>query len=350
MKNILVTGGAGFIGSHTCLALLEKGYKVCVIDSFINSSPKSLNKLLEINILNRNNFSERLKVFKGDVSDKNFLNNVFLKIKKEQIIIDGFIHFAALKSVADSVLKPLDYWNVNLLGTINILEMMKKLNCKNFVFSSSATIYAQKENNSLLETSEIKPINTYGNTKATIEKLLHDIYLAPNNDFKFGSLRYFNPIGAHQSGLIGEDPKGNLNNIFPLILNTAYGLQKELKIFGNNWPTRDGTAIRDYIHVMDVAESHIKVLEFLIKSKPVCINLNIGTGIGTTVLELIKTFEKVNNIKVPYVFVNRRLGDVCHLVADCSLASSKYNIKPKRTLNDMCRDGWNWRNLNPNGF
>ena len=202
------------------------------------------------------------------------------------------------------------------------LEIIEKLSCKNFVFSSSATIYVQEHESLLRETSEIKPKNTYGNTKATIEKLLNDMFNAPNNDFKFTCLRYFNPIGAHESGLLGEDPKGTPSNIFPLIINTAYGLQKELKIFGNDWPTRDGTAIRDYIHVMDVAESHIKVLEFLINSKPVCLNLNIGTGLGTTVLELIKTFEKINNIKVPYVFTKRRNGDNCSVVADCSLSAS----------------------------
>ena len=350
MKNILVTGGAGFIGSHTCLLLLEGGYNVYVVDSFINSSPKSLEKVLEINKLKKNLSQNELKVFQGDLLDKTFLNNVFLKLTKINQKIDGVIHFAGLKSIAESVSEPLKYWEANVNGTINLLAMMKKFNCNKLVFSSSATIYAQSNNALLSEKSLIKAMNPYGATKLTIESILKDIFNSSNERPNFASLRYFNPIGAHSSGLIGEDPKGKPNNIFPLILNTAQGIQKELKINGNDWPTKDGTPIRDYIHVMDLADVHIKVLENLFHDSSRYINLNIGTGIGTTVLDLVKTFEKVNNVKVPYIFTDRRSGDSCYVVADNSLLLNEFKVFPRMTIEDMCRDGWKWKSLNPDGF
>ena len=350
MKNILVTGGAGFIGSHTCLLLLESGYNVYVVDSFINSSPKSLEKVLEINKLKKNLSQNELKVFQGDLLDKTFLNNVFLKLTKINQKIDGVIHFAGLKSVAESVSEPLRYWEANVNGTINLLTMMKKFNCNTLVFSSSAAVYAQSDNAPLSEKSSIKPMNPYGSTKLTIESILKDIFNSSNERPNFASLRYFNPIGAHSSGLIGEDPKVKQNNIFPLIINTAQGIQKELKIHGNDWPTKDGTPIRDYIHVMDLADVHIKVLENLFHDSSRYINLNIGTGIGTTVLDLVKTFEKVNNVQVPYVFTDRRSGDACYVVADNSLLLNEFEISPRKTIEEMCRDGWKWKTLNPIGF
>ena len=350
MKNILVTGGAGFIGTHTCLLLLEKGYSVYVIDSFVNSSPKSLKKVLEIYPLKKKLFENKLIVFEGDLRDKNFLEKVFLDISKNKKVIDGVIHFAGLKSVADSLIYPLKYWQVNVSGTINLLEVMEKYNVPTLVFSSSATVYSKVENSLLTENSLISPINPYGYTKLTVENILQDIFKSFNQNYKFASLRYFNPIGAHNSGLIGEHPKGNPNNIFPLIVNTAMGIQSELNIFGNDWPTRDGTPIRDYIHVMDLAEVHIKILEVLFNSESRYINLNIGTGIGTTVLELIKTFENVNKVKVPYVFSDRREGDASYVVADNSNLVSEFNISPKLNIEEMCRDGWKWKTLNPNGY
>ena len=351
MKNILVTGGAGFIGSHTCLLLLERGYNVYVIDSFINSSPKSLEKVLEINKLKKNtNFQNILQVFNGDLLDKNFLKNVFLDFTKTNQKFDGVIHFAGLKSVAESVNQPLKYWQTNINATINLLEMMEEFDCNTLIFSSSATVYAQSNNEPLTEKSLIKPMNPYGSTKLVIESILKDIFNASNKRPNIASLRYFNPIGAHSSGLIGEDPKGKPNNIFPLIINTAQGIQKKLMIYGNDWPTKDGTPIRDYIHVMDLADMHIKVLENLFHGSSRYINLNIGTGIGTTVLDLVKTFEKVNNVKVPYIFKDRRSGDACYLVADNSLMLSELKICPRLTIEDMCRDGWKWKSLNPNGF
>ena len=350
MRNILVTGGAGFIGSHTCLILLEKGYHVFVIDSFVNSSPKALNKILQINKSSNISIQNKLKVFNGDLLDTKFLEDVFSEITMLNKSIDGVIHFAGLKSVADSVNKPIEYWKVNVQGTINLLEIMGEYNCQTLVFSSSATVYANKGNNLLSENTPLKPINPYGNTKLTVESILRDVFNASNKKSKFASLRYFNPIGAHRSGLIGEDPKGKPNNIFPLIINTAQGKQKELKIFGKDWPTPDGTPIRDYIHVMDLAEAHINVLENLFENESRYLNLNVGTGIGNSVLDLVKTFEKVNNVKIPYVFTDRRIGDAGYVVADNSLLKSEFKISPRMNLEDMCRDGWKWKSLNPDGF
>ena len=350
MNNILVTGGAGFIGSHTCLILLEKGYNVFVIDSFENSSPKSLERVRGIYINKGNNPRNELKIFQGSLSDKNFIKKVFLKIKELYKQVDGVIHFAGLKSVEQSIADPLMYWRINLLGTINLLDIMADFDCNNLVFSSSATIYEERDDCPLKEDSKLGPINPYGNTKMTIELILKDLFKSSEKYWKFASLRYFNPIGAHESGLLGEYPKGIPNNIFPLITNTALGIQKELNIYGNDWPTKDGTAVRDYIHVMDLAESHIRILDYLIKNNSIYLNINVGTGIGTSVLELIKTFEKTNNVRVKYNFAKRRSGDASCIVADNSFLISKFKFIPKRSIEDMCRDGWKWRSKNTYGF
>ena len=349
MKNILVTGGAGFIGSHTCLLLLEKGYKVNIIDSFLNSSQKSINGVLEILKLRKLRQAPKINIFKGDLRDKVFLEDVF-KVLNNNKVIDGVIHFAGLKAVEESIRNPLEYWECNVLGTINLLEIMDRYGCNNLVFSSSASIYSQKGNFLLKESSDIKPINPYGNTKFTIEMLLSDIYKSSLKNKRFASLRYFNPIGAHSSGLIGENPIGTPSNIFPIIVNTALGIQEKLKIYGNDWPTKDGTAVRDYIHVMDLAEAHIRVLEKLFNQEKIHINLNIGTGVGTSVLELVKTFEKINNVKVPYIFAKRRKGDSSYVVADNSSMISKLNITSMRSIEIMCKDGWRWKSRNPNGY
>ena len=350
MRNIVVTGGAGFIGSHTCLLLLEKEYNVFVVDSFINSSPESINKILKINHSLKKKVNNKLKVFKGDLQDISFIKNVFSDITRSHKKIDGVIHFAGLKSVADSLIYPMEYWKVNVLGSINLLEVMSNYSCFTMVFSSSATVYENNGKSLLSEKSLLKPIHPYAFTKSTVETILRDIFNSSKRRSRIASLRYFNPIGAHTTGLIGENPKGKPNNIFPLIMNTAQGIQRELEIFGNDWPTPDGTPIRDFIHVMDLAEAHIKVLENLFQNEPRYLQLNVGTGLGTSVLDLIKTFEKVNNLKVPYVFAKRRLGDTGYLVADNSLLKSELKIHPKRNLEDMCRDGWKWKSLNPNGF
>tara|TARA_Y100001978_G_C23652119_1_gene413996 strand:- start:266 stop:1324 length:1059 start_codon:yes stop_codon:yes gene_type:complete len=352
MKSILITGGAGFIGSHTCIELLLKGYNVFLLDSFENSSRKSIDRIIKIcQIKNKLiDFNKKLKIFEGDIKDKDFVEDVFNNIDKSYMKIDGIIHLAGLKSVSESIKYPLQYWDNNVSGTINLLKTMSKYECNNFVFSSSATVYSQTQNSKITEDSDVCPINPYGNTKLTLERFLKDIYMSPMNKIKFASLRYFNPIGAHSSGLLGESPIDIPNNIFPLITNTAIGIQKVLKIYGNDWPTKDGTPIRDYIHVMDLADAHVRALDYLTENEPLYINLNIGTGIGTSVLELVKTFELVNNVKVPYVFTERRKGDAGYVVADNSLSISKINISCRRTIEDMCRDGWKWKKLNPNGF
>ena len=345
MKTILVTGGCGFIGSHTCLALLEKNYELWVIDSFVNSSPKSLKRVKKLV-----NSYAKLLVLKGDMRDIDFLREVFLKAKAEKTTFYGVIHFAGLKAVEESIFNPLKYWEVNVKGAINLLTVMKENNCKTIVFSSSATIYGVNNNQPIKESSILKSTNPYGSTKIVIENFLNELYLSSPNEWRISSLRYFNPIGAHGSGQIGEDPLGKPQNIFPMILQVAIGRIDKLLVFGNDWPTADGTGIRDYIHVLDLAEAHVLALEFLLREKPQIINLNIGTGIGTSVLELIKKFKHVNNIEIPFEFSNRRKGDCCMIIADNSLATSLLNWSPKRGIEEMCADGWKWQSNNMKGY
>ena len=349
MKNILITGGTGFIGSHTCVTLLSEGYNVYLIDSLVNSSKRSLLKIGEI-FRNKNiDISNKLRFFEGDIRKKDFIDYVFKTALKEKKAIDGVIHFAGLKAVAESVIKPLNYWENNVLGSYNLIKIMEENNCKTIVFSSSATVYGNTSEDFLNEDFSLAPTNPYGATKLTVEKMLNDIYQNINENWKIAILRYFNPIGAHKSGLIGENPLQKPNNIFPIIINSAYTKEK-LKVFGNDWPTTDGTCIRDYVHVMDLADGHIKALDFLFRNKTQLIKLNIGTGKGHSVLDLIKTFENANNVSVPFVFDKRRDGDVCHLVADNSKAKSILNWSPAKSLKEMCIDGWRWKNINPKGY
>ena len=347
---ILVPGGAGFIGSHTCLALLEKGYEITVIDSYINSHKKSLQRVVEM--LKNNNRMKNIEIDieVADIRDENMLDKLFLRYKDLGNPIKAVIHFAGHKSVQESVLEPLLYWDVNVNGSINLLRVMDKYNCRTIIFSSSATIYGMSNYLPLKETTEIKPINPYGRTKVAIEQILNDIYYSHTEKWKIGILRYFNPIGAHSSGMIGESPKGVPSNIFPYITQVAAGVLDKLTIFGKDWPTLDGTCIRDYIHVMDLAEGHIATLEYLNNYENKIVNLNLGTGIGTTVLELVDTFEKVNNVKISKNFSTRRVGDSCTVIADNSLALSCLNWSPKRDLERMCLDGWKWQKLNPKGY
>ena len=350
MKSIFVTGGAGFIGSHTCLLLLERGFTLFILDLFSNSSQKSLQRVSLI--LSRKGIDIKEKIFlvEGDIKNKNDIEKLFKMSLKLNKTIEFVIHFAGLKSVAESVENPLMYWENNVNGTINLLKVMEKYNCRNIVFSSSATVYKAKSNAPLLENDICEPVNPYGNTKLTIERLLKDIYNSDPSKWRIASLRYFNPVGAHESGLLGEDTLGKPNNIYPLITQVAIGNIKEIKIFGSDWPTVDGTGIRDYIHIMDLAEGHFAALDYLLKEKPQFLTLNLGTGIGTSVLELIRCFEKVNNVKIPFSFDNRRLGDNAFVMADNSLAKKILNWIPKRNINDICRDGWNWQLKNPNGY
>ena len=344
----LVTGGTGFIGSHTCLLLLEKGHEVVVIDSLVNSHKKSLERVIDI--LKPNNKNEKLDFICADIRDEQVLDKIFSEYQRLDKPIQAVIHFAGLKSAKDSVLRPLLYWDVNVNGSLKLLRIMDKYKCRTIVFSSSATIYGLSSDKPLTESSEIKPINPYGETKASIENLLSDIYFSCPRKWRIASLRYFNPIGAHSSGLIGEFPKGVPDNIFPYITQVAAGIRKKLIVFGNDWPTIDGTGVRDYIHVVDLAEGHILALEYLLGSDSQIINLNLGTGIGTSVFELVHTFEQVNNIKIPFEISCRREGDSPIVIADNSLAVSSLGWLPKRSIKEMCIDGWKWQSLNLNGF
>ncbi len=351
MRSILVTGGAGFIGSHTCLELLKNGYYLIVIDSYINSSPKIVQRLNSLFSGSRQSFKEQFKLIKGDIRDKILLESIFKDAINNKMPIEAVIHFAGLKSVEESVFNPSLYWEVNVGGSITLLRIMEQYNCRNIVFSSSATIYNCNCKSPLSEECEIKPINTYGQTKAAVENLLFSLYKNKRMDWRIINLRYFNPVGAHSSGMIGEDPRGEINNLFPYLNRVASGAIKELRIFGNNWPTLDGTGVRDYIHIMDLANAHYLALKYLLKKKNSgFLSLNIGTGKGTSVLELIKTYEEVNSCKIPFIFVDRRPGDVAISFAKNNLATSTLGWKPKRDLSDICRDGWKWEKLNPNGY
>ena len=339
MKNILLTGGTGFIGSHTCISLLKKGYNVTIVDSLINSKRSTIDRLNLIKKKNSKALSGNLEFKFGDIKNREFLEKVF----SDSEGFDGVIHFASLKAVGESVSLPIKYWENNVFGTINLLNVMDKFDCNNLIFSSSATIYGNKNSPCLNENSKLEPINPYGSTKVAIECFLNDIFNGAKEKWRIMNLRYFNPIGAHSSGLIGENPNGIPNNIFPLILKVASKQMNELMIYGKDWETKDGTGVRDYIHVMDVSEAHILSLEFLIKKQPQYLSLNLGTGFGTSVLELIKVFERVNNVNIPYSFRGRREGDIAITIADNSLMKKVLNWQPTRSIEEMCKDGWKWQ-------
>ncbi len=347
MQRILVTGGAGFIGSHTSVLLIEKGYSLLIVDSFTNSSKKVIKRINYYLEKTNKNLLKNLVFIDCDIRDHKKLNDIFLNSINEGKPIDSVIHFAGLKAVGDSVKNPLQYWEVNVSGSINLFKIMNSYDCKTIVFSSSATIYGIKHQKLFHEDTEINPSNPYGETKATIERILKTLYQSDIENWNVANLRYFNPIGAHESGLLGEDPKGIPNNLFPYINQVAIGERENLHIYGNDWPTVDGTGVRDYIHVMDVAEGHLLALKYLSSKNGNFVNLNLGTSKGTSVIQLIKTFEKTNNCKINYEFKKRRPGDIAISIADNKLATSLLDWKPKRTLEDMCRDGWQWqRNQN----
>lgn len=345
MKRILLTGGAGYIGSHISLLLLECGYDVIVVDSFVNSSKKSLENVKEILDLENKISSNKIKIIEGDLRDYLLLDSIFSESIKEGLPIEGVIHLAGLKAVGESVENPIKYWNANVLSAINLFQVMNKYFCETIIFSSSATIYGPTNSGFIDENAKINPINPYGSTKVAIEMMLKDIYKSAKTKWKIANLRYFNPIGAHPSGKLGEEPFGKPNNIFPLITGVASGKYKSISIYGNDWDTHDGTGVRDYIHVLDLAKGHILTLEYLMKNKSKLLNLNLGTGKGTSVLELINIFEDTNNIKIPYVFENRREGDLSCVIADNSLACKILHWEPKRSISDMCSDGWKWEML-----
>ena len=352
-KYILITGGTGFIGSHTSLVLLKNGYRLIVIDSLVNSSHKVIEKVIELAKIENKSCDYFIKFFQGDIRDEDFLNSVFERYTKKDKRIDAVIHFAGLKSVFESTKLPLKYWDSNVNGTINLLKIMESFNCFNLVFSSSATIYGSNNKNLLIkENNTINPVNPYGQTKDVVERILNSLTSLKNKKWRIAVLRYFNPIGAHSTGLIGENSKEFPNNIMPIINKVASREIKELEIFGNDWNTEDGTGVRDYIHVMDLAEGHLLALEYILdkNNNSNFITLNLGTGSGISVLKLVDTFSRANNVNIPYKFSERRDGDVSYSVADISLAKSKINWNPKRNLQEMCRDSWNWYKKNPEGF
>ncbi|HPI27460.1 MAG TPA: UDP-glucose 4-epimerase GalE [Candidatus Marinimicrobia bacterium] len=333
---ILLTGGAGYIGSHTLVELLNQNHEITVIDNLSNSKIESIKRVKTIT-------GKELIFNKIDLCNIIELEKVFSSNQFEAVI-----HFAGLKAVGESVQKPLLYYYNNITGTINLCQMMIKYDVKNIVFSSSATVYGNPTSVPITEDFPIKPANPYGNTKYIIETILKDIQIA-NPDWNVIILRYFNPVGAHESGLIGEDPNGIPNNLMPYISQVAVGRLPYLKVYGNDYPTKDGTGIRDYIHVVDLAQGHLKALDKLLTKPGYCI-YNLGTGQGYSVLDVITTFEKWSQRKIPYKIVGRRPGDIAECYADPSKANRELAWKAERNLDDMCRDTWNWQKKNPNGY
>ena len=339
--NILITGGAGYIGSHTLISLSEAGYKFVVFDNLSNSSKKSIKRVEKI-------IKKPISFEEGDIRDKKALNKVFKKYK-----IDSVIHFAGLKAVGESVKNPLQYYDNNIVGTLKLLEVMKNNNCKKIVFSSSATVYNEVDAQNYIPLKENFPTgvttNPYGRTKYFIEEILKDLYIS-DPEFQIAILRYFNPVGAHESGTIGEDPNGIPNNLMPYISQTAVGKREFLSVFGGDYPTTDGTGVRDYIHVVDLANAHVKALDYLNNQSTNPLIVNIGTGIGYSVLDMIKAFEKASGKQVPYKIGQRRQGDIATCYSDSSFAKEVLNWEAKKTIDDMCIDSWKWQNKNPNGY
>ncbi len=349
MARILITGGAGFIGSHTCVVLIEAGHDLLVFDSYINSSPIALKRVCKITGISAIEVNQRIQIIKGDISNKSNLDEIFKKAKEEKREIQAVIHFAGLKSVNESIKRPLAYWDTNVNGTANLLLTMESYECKRFIFSSSATIYGKPKSIPIVETEKINPINPYGNTKATVEKILLDLSRS-DAEWCIASLRYFNPVGAHPSGLIGEDPNGEPNNLFPIVSKVAIGHKDILEVFGGDWPTKDKTCIRDYIHVMDLAEGHLEALNYLLRKKSEFLTLNLGSGKGHSVLEVVKSFEDTIGEKINYKIVGRRPGDTAKTIADPTQAKKILGWETRRTILDMCSDSWAWQTANPNGY
>jgi UDP-glucose 4-epimerase len=347
LANLLITGGAGFIGSHTALLLLEAGHQLVVLDSYANSSPEALRRVAE---LAGPEAATRLQVIEGDIRSERDLEKAFYACSAlGGKPADAVIHFAGLKAVGESVAEPLRYWDVNLSGSRQLVGAMQAHGCRTLVFSSSATLYGYPETVPLPETATIAPINPYGHSKAAVEQLLADV-AASESGWRIARLRYFNPVGAHPSGRIGEDPSGTPNNLFPFVSQVAVGRREQLKVYGGNWPTPDGSGVRDYIHVMDLAEGHRAALDVLLAEGPQLLTLNLGSGQGHSVLEVAAAFEAASGRPVPLKIVERRPGDAAITVADPSLAAQRLGWRTSRSLADMCRDGWAWQSANPNGY
>ncbi|REJ17221.1 MAG: UDP-glucose 4-epimerase GalE [Caldibacillus debilis] len=334
-NTILVTGGAGYIGSHTIVELYHAGYEAVIVDNFVNSHPHVIDRLEKL-------IGARPPVYEVDLLNKDQLYEVF-----QENAFDGVIHFAGLKAVGESNEKPLLYYKNNIMSTINLCELMSEFNVKNLVFSSSATVYSPENQMPVTEESLLGPTNPYGRTKLFIEEILKDLYQS-DQEWKITILRYFNPVGAHSSGLIGESPRGIPNNLMPYISNVAVGNLEKLKVFGDDYDTKDGTGVRDYIHVVDLAKGHVKALE---KNKAPGVNIyNMGTGRGYSVLEMIQAFEKATGRKIPYEIVGRRKGDVAISYADVQKSNKDLDWKAEKDIHEMCKDAWNWQSNNPNGY
>ncbi len=334
--NVLVTGGAGYIGSHTMVELLNAGHGIVCLDNLVNSKYEAVKRVESIT-------GKKVKFYEGDVRDDAMLDKVFTENK-----IDAVINFAGLKAVGESCAKPLEYYENNIEGMLELLFAMRKYNVKNLVFSSSATVYGKPKSVPIKEDFPLSTSNPYGSTKLFIEYILKDLYKA-DNTFNIMILRYFNPVGAHESGLIGEDPKGIPNNLCPYITQVAVGKRKELGVFGNDYNTHDGTGVRDYIHVVDLAHGHLLAVNKLAEN-PGLLIVNLGTGVGYSVLDMVKAFEKVTGKPIPYKIMPRRPGDIDECYADPSYAEQILGFKTTKTLEDMCRDAYNWQVKNPEGY
>lgn len=340
-KNILVTGGAGYVGSHTTLQLLLGGYRVVVIDNLDNSSEEAIRRVAKL----AGEYGDNLIFHKIDLLDKEAMEKLFLSTE-----FDAVIHFAGLKAVGESVAKPLLYYKNNIVGTLNLLEMMISQGCKKLVFSSSATVYGQPKEVPCTEEFPICAMNPYGRTKLFIEEICRDVHQA-DPDWKIILLRYFNPVGAHPSGFIGEDPRGIPNNLMPFVQQVAVERRPELTVFGNDYQTKDGTGVRDYIHVMDLSDGHTAALDKLFKTKDLgCEVYNLGTGRGTSVLEMVAAFENASGKKIPLRIADRRPGDAETVYASTEKAERELNWKAKYGIEEMCRDQWNWASKNPWGY
>jgi UDP-glucose 4-epimerase len=335
-KNILLTGGAGFIGSHTYIALTEAGFTPIILDNLCNSSAKIIERLQQIT-------NVKPEFIQGDIRGKELLDTVF-----SQYVISAVIHFAGLKAVGESKEKPLEYYDNNVCGTLELLAAMNRAGVKNLVFSSSATVYGDPASVPITENFPLSATNPYGRSKIIIEEMLTDLYSA-SPAWNIVCLRYFNPVGAHQSGLIGENPKGIPNNLMPYIARVAAGNLECLNVFGNDYQTSDGFGVRDYIHVMDLAAGHVAALNYLYNNTGM-LTVNLGTGYGVSVLQMIKAFEKASGKSIPYKIVERRPGDIAACFADPALAKQKLNFSAHKTLDDMCMDAWRWQINNPEGL
>ena len=326
----LVTGGAGYIGSHTCIELIEQGHEIIVVDNFINSEVKAICRIEEIT-------GKSVSFVEGDIRDESVLRNIFNQFK-----IESVIHFAGLKSVGESNNYPLKYFHNNIAGILTLLKVMGEFGCKNLVFSSSATVYGSPSTLPVAETAPLSSLNPYGRSKLIIEKILGDLYAA-DSFWNIAILRYFNPVGAHKTGLIGESPTGTPNNLFPIISETAAGKRSFIEVYGDDYLTPDGTCVRDYIHVMDLAKGHLSALNMF--SKNGCyFAVNLGTGVGYSVLETIKEFEVVSGRSIPYKIIGRRTGDTASCYADVAYAKSLMDWSHEMTLAKMCEDQWRWQN------